>query len=342
MLAALRDATVEAAGADDYSVFTRRRPGAVLVLLKAPNLKTYGDSAREQLVEGVAAIVAAETPGDPPDVFVGVTGRTLFGAVRTPAGGLRTGGAVSPRPLYAFYDDEPRTPAPPSADPDPPVEIARRSRETPRPPARPERPPPPTSPRPGRFGRDPGAPPAEPREVTVEFDGTNGFFDPDGYMIELERDLTGRDGYVPDSARVDWDAGTVTASVVPDSWAERTFRSAPMRAGLTPAPRRPPGAPAGAGPAGDGPGDYAGPGSVPATGRPVPAGTELVPGAVLQAARGSTWYPVTVAGVADDGAITVRWNGWGEREEALPRTRLAFPPPAVPQPPGFSVPPPAP
>ena len=159
-------------------------------------------------------------------------------------------------------------------------------------------------------------------------------------MAELERDLTGRDGYVAGSARVDWDAGTVTASVVPDSWAERTFRSAPMRAGLTPTLRRTPAPPAGADPAGDGPGDYAGPYRVPATGRPVPAETELIPGAVLQAARGSTWYPVTVAGVAADGAITVRWNGWDEREETLPRTRLAFPPPEVPQPSGFAVPPP--
>ena len=342
VLAALRDATVEAAGAEDYSAFTRRRPGAVLVLLKAPNLKTYGDAAREELVEGVAEIVAAETPDDPPGVYVGVKGRTLFGAVRTPTGGVRTGRVVPPAPLHAFYDAPPRrVDSPPPTDDvppptdDPPVAaVPPRPRETLRPPTRPERSPP----RPDRFGRDSGAPPADPREVVAEFDGTNGFFEPDGYMAELERDLTGRDGYVAGSVRVDWDAGTVTASVAPDSWAERTFRSAPMRAGLTPALRGAPAPPAGADPAGDGPGDYAGPWSVPATGRPVPAETELVPGAVLQAARGSTWYPVTVAGVADDGAITVRWNGRGEREETLPRTRLAFPPPNVAQPSGFTVP----
>ena len=113
VLAALRDATVEAAGAEDYSVFTRRRPGAVLVLLKAPNLKTYGDAAREELVEGVAAIVAAEVVGesgdDPPGVYVGVKGRSLFGAVRTPTGGVRTGGVVSPKPLHRVLR---RIPAP--------------------------------------------------------------------------------------------------------------------------------------------------------------------------------------------------------------------------------------
>ena len=464
VLATLEEVTVEAAGARNYSVFVRRKPGAVLVLMKAPNLKTYGDAAREQLVKAVAEIVRAGAPGDPPAVYVGVKGRALFGAIRTPTGGVRTGGAVVPKPLYAFYEETPGEPDPPRSPP----AVAADAADAPEPPE-----PPPTAPEtaadsPAR----PREPAGEPREITLVIVRTVGTVDRDAAPAAIEWDLTKYDGYVPGSLRIDWDAGTIALAAVPDSRADRFASVPPLGVGLivkeAPAPRppgprggavagrdgepdgnaepdsppartrfpdfpdfpnRPRGEPAGeprevvrylreshrpvdrdAAPAAverelakydgyvagsaridweagtatfsavpgsradrfapaafmradlttsrfppRGPlgrpgetngkpgaatgGDYAGPHPVPATNRPVPDDAELAAGTVLQASwgGGSRWFPVTVVTAADDGTVTVRWNGWGSREETVPRDRLAFPPPDVPQPPGVSI-----
>lgn len=79
-------------------------------------------------------------------------------------------------------------------------------------------------------------------------------------------------------------------------------------------------------------GDYAGPGSVPPTGRLVTSRTRLVPGMIVQAQWGSSsWYPVTIKAVDGD-MVIVSWNGWGDRLEEVPRSKLALAPPNIPQP----------
>lgn len=79
-------------------------------------------------------------------------------------------------------------------------------------------------------------------------------------------------------------------------------------------------------------GKYAGPGSVPPTGRAVRPGTKLVEGMIVQGRWHSTWFPATILNVDGD-KVKVEWNGW-DQQETLTRDKIALAPPEVPQPEG--------
>ena len=460
ILDVLQTFAVEEAGADAFHVFTRRRGDATLVLLKVPNLRRYADPARVQLLDAVADAVRSGPGTAAGPVYVGVKGRLTYGAVRRPAGD-ELGSAVNDRRLWDFYDlpgegdaavgdVEPADPAPepggvgadgrfpedgfpgrtfPEDDggddgaadggetpaPSPVAAGAATSASSVRPPAS-------RSGRPVRTGPPGGDAAAGARTATYTVRRTNGFFeDADHAAGEAERLLGGEAGYVPGSLKIDLPGRAVTASLVPDSRAERTFGSNLFRAGLMVEEGPPAGPPAGARtvtwtvrdttrryeaagvaaaverslgrwegyvfgsavvapdgktvtasflpgggderhagagliraglivdteprlgpadptagedadePAAADPGDYAGPGRIPATDRPVTADTRLYPGMVVQAEWGSGWYPATVREVAGDD-VRITWNGWGDRVEAVPRDRLALAPDTVPQP----------
>jgi hypothetical protein len=60
-------------------------------------------------------------------------------------------------------------------------------------------------------------------------------------------------------------------------------------------------------------------------GRPVTAETPLRPGDTVQAEWHGAWWPAEVVEVRPDGAVRVRYPGWGDHwNETVPRTRLAL------------------
>ena len=88
---------------EDYRVFTRVKPDAVLVLVQVPNLKEYQDTAREQLLDLVEGMLMAEDRTQGKRVYIGVKGRVSYGAIRAPGDFTKTGAVVVDRPLYEFY-----------------------------------------------------------------------------------------------------------------------------------------------------------------------------------------------------------------------------------------------
>ena len=88
---------------EDYHVFTRVKPDAVLVLVLVPNLKQYQDTAREQLLNLIEGMLMAEDRTQGKRVYIGVKGRVSYGAIRGPDDFTKTGAVVLEKPLYDFY-----------------------------------------------------------------------------------------------------------------------------------------------------------------------------------------------------------------------------------------------
>ena len=88
---------------EDYHVFTRLSPDAVLVLVHVPNLRQYKPAAREQLLAFIEGMLLAEERTQGKKVYIGVKGRVAYGALRAPNDLTDTGAAVSERSLYDFY-----------------------------------------------------------------------------------------------------------------------------------------------------------------------------------------------------------------------------------------------
>lgn len=99
---------------EDYHVFTRVKPDAVLVLVLVPNLKEYQDTAREQLLNSIEGMLMAEDRTQGKRVYIGVKGRVSYGAIRGPDDFTKTGAVVVDRPLYEFYGPDGTTSAPAS------------------------------------------------------------------------------------------------------------------------------------------------------------------------------------------------------------------------------------
>lgn len=110
LLTTLQDRVIEGAKADRYCIFTRLKPDAVLVLMKAPNLKDYSDNARRQLIETIMEILQADEQSKGKRLYVGIKGRINFGAIRVPPDVVKIDGFVGESPLYEFYDDTPTLP----------------------------------------------------------------------------------------------------------------------------------------------------------------------------------------------------------------------------------------
>jgi hypothetical protein len=108
---ALESGPIEEAKADDCHIFTRTGPGAVLVLVKAPNLRKYKETTRIRLLGAIAEAVSAGGQAEGRRIYIGVKGRVAFGAIRVPPDRVKTGAVVDPSPLYDFYGEKPATPA---------------------------------------------------------------------------------------------------------------------------------------------------------------------------------------------------------------------------------------
>lgn len=104
ILDAIQSMTVAEAKAEDFKVFTRKTPDAILVLVQAPNLKQFKDPAREQLLNLVEGILMAEDDANR-KYYIGVKGRVAFGAVRVPPERTEIGSIVAEPLLYPFYGD---------------------------------------------------------------------------------------------------------------------------------------------------------------------------------------------------------------------------------------------
>lgn len=105
VLTALQAITVERAKAEHYHVFTRKTAHAVLVLVKAPNLKKYTNDARKELLEAIAGILRTDEQLKGQRIFIGIKGRFAFGAIRVPPAVVETGSIVDKSKLYDFYND---------------------------------------------------------------------------------------------------------------------------------------------------------------------------------------------------------------------------------------------
>jgi mono/diheme cytochrome c family protein len=110
ILAALPVIPVEGKDAAPYHVATRRNGDAVLVLVKAPALKSYKDNVREALVRQIADILRADEQLKEKRTYIGIKGRLTYGAIQTPPNVLQIGSVIPEEKLYDFYG-EPAVPA---------------------------------------------------------------------------------------------------------------------------------------------------------------------------------------------------------------------------------------
>jgi hypothetical protein len=107
LVEALGKITGEDAIADNYHVFTKLGDGAVLVLIKSPNLKNFEMPDRVKLLHNIESILASQTQTKGKQPYIGVKGRLTFGAIRVPPNRIETGSVVLESPLYDFYGPAP-------------------------------------------------------------------------------------------------------------------------------------------------------------------------------------------------------------------------------------------
>ena len=163
--AALSEAVAVALAAgshDSFHVLTRVKPGAVLVLVRAPDLKHRDGLGRSRMLDAIEDALEEEPRTRGRRYYIGIQGKYTFGAIRVPAGREQTGTVVDSAPLRQFYGDSAaataaipaarKPPAPALApEPGPVPALARRPEAEPAPE-------PPTDPA-------PAPPPRRPREV---------------------------------------------------------------------------------------------------------------------------------------------------------------------------------
>jgi hypothetical protein len=88
-----------------YHVATRRNGDAVLVLVKAPALKSYNDDVRKTLLRQIADTLRADEQLKGKRIFIGIKGRLTYGAIQTPPDVLQIGSVIPDEKLYDFYGD---------------------------------------------------------------------------------------------------------------------------------------------------------------------------------------------------------------------------------------------
>jgi hypothetical protein len=95
---------VEGNKAEPFHVATRKNGDAVLVLVKAPQLKSYQNNVRKTLLQKIADLLQADEQLKEKRIFIGIKGRLTFGAIQTPPDDVQIGSVVPELPLYDFYD----------------------------------------------------------------------------------------------------------------------------------------------------------------------------------------------------------------------------------------------
>ncbi|HEY3964182.1 MAG TPA: hypothetical protein VGM05_06470 [Planctomycetaceae bacterium] len=105
ILTALPSIPVQGKSAGPNHVATRNNGDAILVLVKAPALKSYSDDVRRTLLLQIADILQADEQSKGKRIFIGIKGRLTYGAVQTPPNAVEIGSVVNESKLYDFYDD---------------------------------------------------------------------------------------------------------------------------------------------------------------------------------------------------------------------------------------------
>ncbi|TVP96667.1 MAG: hypothetical protein EA381_16930 [Planctomycetaceae bacterium] len=89
---------------EPFNLSVKSSDDAVLVLIKLPGLKELSERNRRALLEGVRNAAQQQRPDV--QVFVGIKGKLLYGAILTPDQPMQVGKIVSKDALYAFYRSE--------------------------------------------------------------------------------------------------------------------------------------------------------------------------------------------------------------------------------------------
>ena len=79
----------------------------VLVLMKLKDLKKIKESDRKVLLQGIREVAETHQPGV--QVYAGIKGRLMFGAITVPGQPDLVGSVVEERNLFAFFDAPPTT-----------------------------------------------------------------------------------------------------------------------------------------------------------------------------------------------------------------------------------------
>lgn len=83
------------------NIRVKSSPTAVLILMKAPDLKKVPEKTRKLLLEAIQKVAREVRPDVL--VYVGIRGRLAYGAVLTPDAPMSVGSIVDDHPLYGFY-----------------------------------------------------------------------------------------------------------------------------------------------------------------------------------------------------------------------------------------------
>ena len=109
---ALATAAIDPKEVSNYHVFARVKPGSVLVLVKAPDLRKYKDPDRVRLLHAVDDVLSADDQFKGKPAYIGIKGRVAFGAIQTPPESIKLGNVLSDSLLYGFYGGDQASPKP--------------------------------------------------------------------------------------------------------------------------------------------------------------------------------------------------------------------------------------
>jgi hypothetical protein len=99
---------------EPVNVAIKSTDSRVLVLMKLKDLKKIKDSDRTILLQGIRESAEAHRPGV--QVYAGIKGRLMFGAVTVPGQPDLVGSVVEEQKLYSFFDAPPATAVEPKAE----------------------------------------------------------------------------------------------------------------------------------------------------------------------------------------------------------------------------------
>jgi hypothetical protein len=94
---------------EPVNVAIKSSDSRVLVLMKLKDLKKIKEPDRKTLLKGIREVAEAQRPGV--QVYAGIKGRLMFGAITAPGQPDLVGSVVEERNLFAFFDAPPATTA---------------------------------------------------------------------------------------------------------------------------------------------------------------------------------------------------------------------------------------
>ncbi len=100
---------------EPVNVAIKSSESRVLVLMKLKDLKKIKESDRNLLLQGIREVAETLRPGV--QVYAGIKGRLMFGAITVPGQPNLVGSVVEERNLFAFFDAPPTTSTEPKTEP---------------------------------------------------------------------------------------------------------------------------------------------------------------------------------------------------------------------------------